>query len=387
MSWFDAAVLAAVAVGGFVGFRVGLMVRVLSWVGLAIGLGFGLTMVPRIAATLADATPGIRLLSVAALLIGLALIGHTAGLLAGRLLRQRLPGRAVPSAVDHWAGGVVGALGVLVLLWLLVPALRSTPGWPARAARDSALVAAVDEIAPRPPHSARILGRIVAEAPYPLLRGDDQDVGDPPTADAGPRVDALGAASVVLVRGSACGLRISGTGFAIKPTLILTNAHVVAGESATEIVTIDGQTRPATVVVFDPLHDVAVLRIAGHRLPSLRFGATRIGTLATVFGHPNGGTLRATPARIARWIDTPRTDIYRGRTVATPIVGLAARLIVGDSGGPVVGPNGLVQAMVFAIDPARPTTAFALSSAELIPFVAQARAASGPVDTGGCLVG
>lgn len=387
MSWFDGFVLVAVAVGAFVGFRVGLVVRALSWFGLVIGLVFGLTLVARVAVSLATSTPGIRLLSVSALVIGLALLGHTAGLLLSRALRHRMGHEPVLSAVDHWAGGVLGAIGVLVLLWLLIPALRSTPGWPARAARDSALVALVNDVAPGQPHSARVLGRIVGEAPYPLLHNDDQAVGDPPTSDAGPRVDAIGAASVVLVQGSACGLRISGTGFAVRPTLIMTNAHVVAGESKTEITTIDGRTVPATVVAFDPLHDVALLRIAAPGLPSLRFGATRIGTLATVFGHPNGDALRATPARVARWIDTPRTDIYRGATIETPIVGLAVRLIVGDSGGPVVGPNGLVQAMVFAVDPARATTGFALSSRELIPIVTASRAATAPVSTGGCLVG
>ncbi|MBK5288842.1 MAG: MarP family serine protease [Acidimicrobiia bacterium] len=387
MSWFDGIVLVAVAIGALIGFRVGLMVRALSWFGLAVGLVFGLGLVSRVAASLAATSPGIRLLSVSALVVGLALLGHTAGLLASRVLRHRMGREPILSAVDHWAGGGLGAIGVLVLLWLLVPALRSTPGWPARAARDSALVALVNEYAPAAPHSARVLGRIVAEAPYPLLHRDDQDVGNPPASDAGPRVDAIGAASVVLVQGHACGLRISGTGFAVKPNLILTNAHVVAGESSTAITTVDGRTIPATVVTFDALHDVAVLRISGDGLPILRLGATRIGTIATVFGHPNGGSLRAAPARVARWIDTPRTDIYRGATIDTPIVGLAAHLIVGDSGGPVVGPNGLVQAMVFAVDPARDTTGFALSTHELLPIIARAREATGPAGTGGCLVG
>jgi len=103
-------------------------------------------------------------------------------------------------------------------------------------------------------------------------------------------------------------------------------------------------------------------------------------------GHPNGGHLRATPARVVRRIDTPRTDIYRSSTIQTSIVGLAAHLIVGDSGAPVVGPDGKVQAMVFAVDPADRDTAFAISSEELAPFVRQAADRTGAVPTGDCLV-
>ena len=92
-----------------------------------------------------------------------------------------------------------------------------------------------------------------------------------------------------------------------------------------------------------------------------------------MLGHPNGGHLRATPARVVRRIDTPRTDIYRSGTIQTSIVGLAAHLIVGDSGAPVVGADGKVQAMVFAVDPADADTAFAISSDELAPFVRAGR--------------
>ena len=104
-----------------------------------------------------------------------------------------------------------------------------------------------------------------------------------------------------------------------------------------------------------------------------------------MIGHPGGGALRATPARVARRITIPRTDIYRSGTITTSIVGLAAHLIPGDSGAPVIGANGLVQAIVFAVDPARDTTAFALSSAEVRPFVVAARHHATPVSTGSCL--
>jgi S1-C subfamily serine protease len=190
----------------------------------------------------------------------------------------------------------------------------------------------------------------------------------------------------VLVRGEACGLELSGTGFAVAPGLIATNAHVVAGESRTSVTTVGGDRRDATVVAFDGRHDIAMLRFDGPPLPILPLGPTTLGTVASVLGHPNGGQLRATPARVVRRVDTPRTDIYRSGTIRTSIVGLAARLIVGDSGSPVVGPDGRVQAMVFAVDPADSETAFAISTDELRPFVEAAADRRTRVSTGTCLL-
>ena len=387
MTLLDGVVLVLVAIGGIVGYRIGFLIRALSWLGLSIGLMIGLRLTPRIARSLLESTPGIRLLAVSALLIGLALIGHTVGLVASRSLRSRLELSNDASTLDRWTGGLVGALGVVALLWLLVPALRSTPGWPARAARSSRMVAFVHEYAPPPPRAARVLGRLIGAAPYPEIRGDPTGIGEPPSVDAGPAVTARSARSVVLVVGDACGQRISGTGFAVGSSTVVTNAHVVAGEDRTEIVTTDGRRLLARVVLFNPTHDIAVLEVPDAELTPLALGPTKVGTIATVLGHPNGGRLRATPARVARRLDTPRTDIYRNGTIKTSVIGLAAHLIVGDSGAPVVGPDGRVQGMVFAVDPAVDTTAFALSTAELAPFVRLGQRSLRPVSTGTCLIG
>ena len=385
MNLLDVVVIAGMVAGGVVGTKVGFVVRALSWLGLAIGLTIGLRITPRIARSLNDASPDVRLLAAVSLLVGLALIGHATGLVASRSLRAKLSLTREPSRSDRITGGVLGVLGALALLWLLTPALQSTPGVVARAARGSALVALVDEHGPRQPQAARAIGRLMGDAPYPLFDGGAA-VGAPPENDAGPTTDTRTSRSVVLVTGSACGLRLSGTGFAIEPDLVVTNAHVVAGQTRTTVVTADGREVDARVVVFDGRHDIAVLRADSADLPPLRLGAVRIGTIASVLGHPNGGRLRATPARVAKRIAAPRSDITRSSTIETAIVGLAARLIPGDSGAPVVGSDGTVQAMVFAVDPASSTTAFALASDEVRPFVAVARRAGrAAASTGRCL--
>lgn len=383
MNLLDVAVLVVMIVGGIIGAHVGFIVRSLSWLGLAAGLAIGLHITPRLARSLIESPPGLRLLSISALLVGLALIGHTAGLFASAALRRRFTLGDGLSRADRVAGAVLGVLGGLAFLWLLAPALRSTPGMVARQARGSVFVAFVDEHAPRQPPAARLLGRLMGEAPYPLF-DDGTSVGEPPTADAGPIVDSLVARSVVRVDGPACGFRIAGTGFAVTPRLVVTNAHVVAGESTTQVTTSDRRALAARVVVFDGRHDVAVLRV-DHDVPPLQLGRVRLGTVASVLGHPHGGELRSTPALVARWIDKPRSDITRSTTIRTRIVGLAARLIPGDSGAPVVGADGRVQAMVFAVDPAAEAMAFALSPAELRPFIDRARTATSAVPTGACL--
>src|SRR4051812_26801495 len=221
MNLLDVAVLMTVAIGGVIGFRVGFVIPALSWLRLSIGLIIGLRLTPRFARALLDSTPGVRLLAVSALLIGLALIGHATGLVASQALRSKLHLTSDASVLDRWTGGVLGALGGLAMLWLLVPAMRSTPGWPARSVHDSRMVALVDRFAPSPPRSARLLGRIVGEAPYPIVP-DATAVGRAPSQDAGPLVDTRAARSVVRVDGNACGLHLAGTGFAVGRDLVIT---------------------------------------------------------------------------------------------------------------------------------------------------------------------
>ena len=53
MNGLDLVVVAALAVGGVIGTRVGFLIRVLSWFGLGIGLLVRLRLMPRIAGSLA----------------------------------------------------------------------------------------------------------------------------------------------------------------------------------------------------------------------------------------------------------------------------------------------------------------------------------------------
>jgi len=290
---------------------------------------------------------------------------------------------------DRIAGAVVGVAGVLVLMWLLIPALASSPGWTARAVRDSAVARAIDRLAPDPPSESETLGRLVGDQSFPEVFDTltSPDAGTPPSdgipAEAASRVTR----STVLVEGQACDRIQEGTGFVAGNNLIVTNAHVVAGESRTRIVTADGRRLETTVVAFDPNRDLAVLRVPGLGLPALAEADGQVDQQGALFGHPGGGPLRQAPVRIAEQIVARGTDIYRSAPTERDVFVLAAVTAPGDSGGPVVDTDGRVMGVMFAYDISRQTTAYALSRPELDAVLGPVLAGTAPSSpgTGECL--
>ena len=114
-------------------------------------------------------------------------------------------------------------------------------------------------------------------------------------------------------------------------------------------------------------------------------GNADAGTIGGVYGHPGGGPLKPTPARVAERIDARGTDIYRTTPTQRSVFVLAARLQPGDSGAPLVDQAGNVIGIAFAIDPGTDTTAYALTNEELRP--ALSAIPSRTAETGSCLVG
>ncbi len=391
MNLLDLVIVVALVAAGWAGYRLGFTTRALSWAGLAAGTVFAVAFVDDIAKLLRSATPRTRLLVSLAFFIGVCVIGQAIGFALGSMLRRRLPMSPTLHRTDRVAGGVLGTFGVFVAVWLLTPALASSPGWPARAVRGSAIVRAVERVAPEPPDSVAALGRLVGDAPFPEVfeRLTSPDAGRPPGSGVPDAVATRVAASVVRVEGQACDEIQQGSGFVGGQGLIVTNAHVVAGENTTAVFTSDGRRLNATVVAFDPRIDLAVLRVPPLGLTPLARAGAQVDQEGAVFGHPRGGDLREAPARIAQQIAARGTDIYRTSQTERDVFVLAARLQPGDSGGPLVDHKGRVVGVAFAIDPSSDTTAFALTAGNLDevlgPVVASGAGAA--VDTGPCLVG
>jgi len=361
---FDLALAAVLGLAAWGGWRLGLVRGVLGWIGFVIGLVIGVVFVDDVTNRFASATPQARFAIACAFLLLVVIIVQTLGIALGSVVASVLPPSGAIRTADHAGGALVGVLACLVILWLLIPALAANPGWSARGVRGSWIARQVQAIAPDPPPSVEALGRLLGEAPFPAVfrQLTDPGAGDPPLDGLDPAV----AAAVTSV--------------------VVTNAHVVAGERSTSVFTEDGRRRDAVVVAFDPARDLALLRVGGG-LDPLPLGDISLDGVGAVVGHPGGGPLRSAPARVDRIVDARGTDIYRSATTSRDVLVLAARLAPGDSGAPFVDATGSVVGVAFAVDPGDDTTAYALSRRELDAVLAGGLGATAPVDTGPCLRG
>jgi S1-C subfamily serine protease len=339
----DALLALAMVAAAYSGYRFGLAARALSWAGLAIGLLIGVTFVNDVARSLHGSTPRTRLLASLAFLLLVAVAGQSLGIALGSVVRRHLPAIGVIRIADRVAGAMAGVFGVLVVVWLLIPGLANAPGWTARAVRGSAIVRQIDRMA----------------------------------------------GSVVKVQGQACDVIQQGSGVVVASGIIVTNAHVVAGERATTVLVPGGGPVGVTVVAFDPVRDLAVLRTARLGVAPLPIADAQVDETGGVFGYPGGGNEQQAPARVAQIIVAQGSDIYHSRPTQRDVLVLATHLVPGNSGGPLVDDRGRVAGIAFAVDPGAPSTAYALATDEVNAVLRPVLAAGGgaAVGTGPCLQG
>lgn len=386
MNVLDALLVLALVTAAIGGWRLGFVTRAASWLGMAAGLLLAVWTLPWVVDRLEGAEQVRVLLTAVGILLAGASIGQLVGLVVGGHLRLVITGTTVRRG-DRLAGAVAGVTGVVIGAWLLLPAMADVPEWPAAQARSSRLAQVIDGVLPDPPDALGALGRVIGEDRFPRVFAALQpapDLGAPPdsselTAD----VVAAVTPSVVRVEGRACANVQVGTGSVVGDGLVITNAHVVAGEERTTVQRDDGARLEATVVAFDRDRDLAVLSVAGLDRPPVVFVDAPIGTVGGVFGHPDGAPLRVAPFEVARRVDATGTDIYDERRTTRDVLIVSAALRPGDSGGPLVDPAGRVVGVAFAIAPDDPLVAYALSVDEVAAVL------SGPlgadVDTGPCL--
>src|SRR5262249_2845320 len=247
-------------------------------------------------------------------LVLLATLGQALGLGAGLIAHRASPREGPLPVWDRAAGAAVGVVGVLVLVWMVIPSLATAQGWPARMARGSALVGAIDRFAPTQPARFAAWGRSISDAPYPSALGPLDTPPDPgplPTSTMSHAVDQKVRRSIVKVSGHACAEIQDGSGWIAAPGVVVTNAHVVAGEHSTNVTDADGRGQDATVVEFDSKRDIAVLSVPDLNAPPLDLVSGHAGQVGAVYGHPGGGALVVSPARVGEEIIAVGTDIYR----------------------------------------------------------------------------
>lgn len=357
----------AAAVGGF---RLGFVTRVVSWIGLGIGLAVAIRVLPLVLDRLRGNDQLVLLAATLAVVFAGAFIGQGIGFMIGNRLRPRdRDGGASVRLIDGLAGAVAGIAGVMVLVWLLLPVLGGASGLPSEQARSSQIARQLDARLPDAPDSILALRSLFGEDNFPAVFDalrPTPDLGPPPvetgiTAETGSRV----ARSVVKVQGVACRQVQDGTGWVVAEDLVVTNAHVVAGERETEIFRDDGSRADATVVAFDPSRDLAVLRVPGLDRDPLTVVPSSAEAAGGVFGHPGGGPMRVAPFSVSRRITAVGRDIYGTGVTSRDVLELRSTLRPGDSGSALVNSAGNVVGVAFAIAPDRVDVAYALSTAEL----------------------
>jgi S1-C subfamily serine protease len=196
--------------------------------------------------------------------------------------------------------------------------------------------------------------------------------------------------STVKILGTACANEQEGSGFVVGRGLVATNAHVIAGESPgnTQIF-IGTNAYDATPVLFDPSFDLAVLRTNAPLGPVLPISTTLAdrGTQAALLGYPENGGLTIDPAGVTAEITAIGKDIYNNGTVTRGVYALAANVLPGNSGGPLVGPGGQVIGVVFSRSTVYSDVGYALTSPGVLSRVQAAEAHHGAVSTGPCISG
>ncbi|MBI1843727.1 MAG: MarP family serine protease [Actinobacteria bacterium] len=370
------------AIGGY---RLGLITRSLSWVGMLAGLLFGARFLPEVVGLFRNADPVGRLVVAGGFFTAASFLGQAAGMVVGRKVHLILPASTRP--IDRAGGSLAGVGGMLVALWLLLPAAVDVPGVVAQLVHGSRIAQAIDTAAPKPPNALRTLRGLVGEGQFPqvfeALRPSPRP-GPPPIASG--LNDAMAtavSASTVRVEGPACDRTQEGSGFVVAPGLVVTNAHVVAGEDSTELIRTDGRRVRARVVAFDPDRDLALLDAPGIDRNPLPMGDGHVGTIGAVFGYPGGGPLELSPFEISEEVTAVGRDLYDSRQTRRKVLVLASSLAPGDSGSALVDAAGSLVGVAFAIAPDRPGTAYALDLAELQALLDTPRPST--VDTGPCL--
>ncbi|HEX7059832.1 MAG TPA: trypsin-like peptidase domain-containing protein [Solirubrobacterales bacterium] len=297
---------------------------------------------------------------IVAFVLALVLWGFREGVLAGGLIALV-------------AVGFVWAFGVAALHAPVATELRHD-------VRRSLILRSLDQVLPPSETVIRALRRIdpapeVSGAPPPMIPPDPSISSDPDVQQAGD--------SVVRVYGTACGLGLEGSGWAARPDLVVTNAHVIAGEDDTTVTTRDGASLEATAVHYDPINDLALLHV-GTELPALPLAPDpRYGAVAAVLGYPGNGPYSVVPARFGETRDAVSDDSYGRGPLHRSVSSLRGNVRSGNSGGPLVDGRGRVMGTVFAATTTGVPGGFAVPNEIVRAALDGARRLA--VDTGPCV--
>jgi S1-C subfamily serine protease len=353
------------------GYRQGFVIGALSFGGFFSGALIGLQVGPLIANNFSDGA--IRVVVSLVAIFALAVLGQTLAGWFGTRLRRAITSRSV-QRLDDAGGAFVSLVAVLLVAWLVAVPLGSTSlPWLNREVRSSALLGGIDQLMPA---QAQALSGALSDTlntnGFPDVFGGlaptrAREVAPPDPALATSQVVVNARRSVIKVLGTApsCSRRIEGSGFVYASERVMTNAHVVAGTREVQVES-NGERLNGTVVVYDPERDLAVIYVQGLQAPTMDFVPARAatGANAIVLGFPLDGPYNAQSARVRDVSRITGPDIYDSGDVTREIYTIRALVRSGNSGGPLVTPQGDVLGVIFAAAADDRTTGFAVTAAE-----------------------
>jgi len=362
------------------GVRTGFLAGAFSLAGVVLGAAFGSRLAPFLLPENEDPVfrAGITLASV----VAFAVLGEVLARTFGGSLRARLRG-PVSGALDGAGGAALGLVLSLTLVWVIGAFALKSPVLSNvhPTVEDSRVIKLLDARMP-----SDLFTRAVAKLnPLPEIRGPRPAVGEPDAAILDdPEVRSAGS-RMVRINGIACDYGVAGSGWVAAPNLVVTNAHVVAGEVMTRVQPGSmGPSRRARVVLFDDRNDIAILRVRGLGLNPLPLAEPEPGRSAAVFGFPENGPLDVQPARIGGTRRVISTDAYDRGPVGRTVTSFRAYVRPGNSGGPAVNAEGQVVATVFASRADSSEAGFGIPSQIVERHLNTAEGRKKPVGTGEC---
>jgi len=369
------------------GYQIGLLRQAGSTIGFIVGLFLGSQLSNSIVAHVHGALNK----SLTSLLIVLAcsFLFMSIGEIGGIRLKQRLGQRESLNKFDGSLGSVMAAATWLFAIWLGAAILVLAPaGGFQQAIKSSRILGVLNSNLPPATEVISSLNKLIDPNGFPqVFRGLEPNPGSTKVPALGNFASVVRSVqpSVVKLEGTGCGGIVEGSGFVVADDLIATNAHVIAGVEHPKVID-DNGVHNTRVVWFDPNVDLAVLQVrnlAGKPLP-VSGSDQPDSTPGVVLGYPGGGDFDAQPAAIISHFNAYGRNIYGQGSTTRDVYSVQAKIIPGNSGGPLLAADGSVLGIVFATSTTYNNVGYALTGHQVANELIQAEKSQTTYATGSC---